>query len=85
MMGKKDVKTRTGITKEMTLGEIVAEYPEAVEVMLRRGLHCVGCQVAAWETLEQGAKAHGMSDREIDSMINEMNRLVKNLKDKSKK
>ena len=84
-MGMRDDKTGAGITRDMTLGEIVRRYPEAVEVMLRRGLHCVGCHVAAWETLEQGAKAHGMSDREIDSMISEMNKLVKNIKDKSKK
>ena len=73
------------ITKGMTLGEIITEYPEAVEIMLKNGLHCVGCHVAAYETLEQGAKAHGMSDKQIEVMLNEMNELVKNIKEKSKK
>lgn len=76
---------REKITKGMTLEEIIKEYPETVDVMLKRGLHCVGCHVAAWETLEQGAKAHGMSDKNIESMLKEMNGVVKNIKEESKK
>jgi len=76
---------RKEITKGMTLGEIVKNYPEAVEIMLKHGLHCVGCHFAAWETLEQGAKAHGMSEREIKSMLNEMNKMIKDIKGESKK
>ncbi len=83
-MGKKAEK-KGKVTKDMTLGDIIKEYPETVEVMLKRGLHCVGCHVAAWETLEQGAKAHGMSEKEIESMLSEMNNLVKNIKKESKK
>jgi len=73
------------VTKDMTLGEIITEFPETVEVMLRNGLHCVGCHVAAYETLEQGAKAHGMSDKDIEKMLEEMNDIVKNIKEKGKK
>ncbi len=83
-MGKK-AERKGKVTKDMTLGEIIKEYPETVEVMLKRGLHCVGCHVAAWETLEQGAKAHGMSEKDIESMLSEMNKLVKNIKKESKK
>lgn len=83
-MGKKAEK-KGKVTKDMTLGDIIKKYPETVEVMLKRGLHCVGCHVAAWETLEQGAKAHGMSEKEIESMLSEMNNLVKNIKKGNKK
>jgi len=41
--------------------------------MLRYGLHCVGCMAAAGETLEEGAKAHGMKDKEIERMVSEIN------------
>lgn len=61
------------ISKEMTLGEIVRDFPQAVPVMLEKGLHCIGCHVAAFETVEQGAKAHGMADKEIEKMVSEMN------------
>lgn len=73
------------ITKDMTLGEIITGFPETVEVMLKNGLHCVGCHVAAYETLEQGAKAHDMSDKDIEKMLEEMNDIVKNIKEKGKK
>jgi hybrid cluster-associated redox disulfide protein len=61
------------ITKDMQLGELVSRYPEAAEVMLKHGMHCIGCQMAAWETIEQGAKAHGMDDKQLDRMLKEMN------------
>ena len=63
------------ITKDMTLGEIAAEYPEAVDVLLKYGLHCIGCHVAAWETLEQGAMAHGLYGGKFDKLLNELNQI----------
>ncbi len=73
------------ITRDMTLGDIVVKYPEVAGVMIKHGLHCVGCHVAAYETLEQGASAHGMSEKEMESMIREMNEVVNNLRKKNKK
>jgi len=64
------------ISKEMPLGEVVKSFPPAVPVMLKYGLHCVGCHVAAFETIEQGARAHGMSDEGIAKMVEEMNKAV---------
>ena len=66
------------ITKEMTLGEVVAKFPETVQVMLGYGLHCVGCHVAAYETIEQGVLAHGMDKNQLKKMLDEMNKAVKN-------
>ncbi len=64
------------ISKEMALGEMVSKYPDTGPIMLKYGLHCVGCHVAAYETIEQGAKAHGMTDEDIDKMLEEMNKAV---------
>jgi|TARA_B100001964_G_C14045925_1_gene514774 hybrid cluster-associated redox disulfide protein len=63
------------ITKNMTLGETVSKYPESAEVLLKYGLHCIGCHVATWETLEQGAMAHGMDNKKLDDMLKELNNL----------
>ncbi len=65
------------ISKEAALGEVVTKFPAAVPVMLKHGLHCVGCHVAASETVEQGAKAHGMTDQQVDELLKEMNKAVK--------
>jgi hybrid cluster-associated redox disulfide protein len=64
------------ISKDMALGDVVTKFPAAVPTMLGYGLHCVGCHVAAFETIEQGAKAHGMTEKEIDKMLAEMNKAV---------
>jgi hybrid cluster-associated redox disulfide protein len=64
------------VTKKMTLGEVVSKYPEAAEVMLNHGLHCVGCHVALWETIEQGALAHGMNEKELKEMLEEINKKI---------
>jgi len=66
-----------GISKQMALGEVVRNFPDAVPIMIGYGLHCVGCHVAAFETIEQGAKAHGMADKDIEKMVSEMNKAIK--------
>ena len=60
----------------MLLGSVVAEYPEAAEVMLEYGLHCVGCFANAYDTVEIGAKVHGMTDAEIDGMVEKVNDVI---------
>lgn len=61
------------ISKDMTLGEIAENYPEAIDVLLKYGLNCIGCHVASWETLKQGVAAHGISNKELDNMLKELN------------
>jgi len=63
------------ITKTMTLGEIVTKYPESADILMKYGLHCIGCSVATWETLEQGAMAHGIDGKKLDNMLRELNHL----------
>ena len=64
------------ITKDMTLGEVAAKYPKAVMVLFKYGMHCIGCHVATYETIEQGAMAHGLGDKEIAQMLDEMNKSI---------
>ena len=64
------------ITKEMTIGDVVAKYPSVIEPLQSAGVHCVGCHVSYHETLEQGFKGHGMSDEEVDMVISKLNLAV---------
>ena len=61
------------ITKKMTFREILEKKPEAARILFEYGMHCCGCHMAADETLEQGAKAHGMSDKDINELIKKLN------------
>ena len=58
----------------MTFSEILEKNPEAAKVMFNYGLHCVGCHIAAFETLEQGSIAHGLTKDQLNKMIKEINK-----------
>lgn len=74
------------IQRDQNLGEIAAKHPAAAKVMLEYGLHCVGCFANRFDSVEVGAKLHGMSDQEVDEMLEEINQAVqKNIKTTSKK
>ena len=61
----------TKITKDMLIGDVVKKYPNSVNIMLDYGLECIGCHVATWETLEQGAQGHGI---DVDNLVRELNK-----------
>ena len=58
----------------MLIGDVVKKYPFSVEIMLEHGLQCVGCHVATWETIEQGAAGHGI---DADKLVNDLNKKIK--------
>lgn len=61
------------ISKEMAIGEVVQKYPQTIPVFLQHGLMCVGCAVARFENIEQGARAHGI---DVDALIAALNKVV---------
>ena len=61
------------ITKEMAIGDIVQENPQTVRVFLSHGLMCIGCAAARFESLEQGALAHGI---DVDTLVKDLNSVV---------
>ena len=62
------------VNKDMTIGEVVKKYPQTVPVFFKHGLACVGCHVAAWETVEQGAVSHGIMD--VDALLRDLNKVA---------
>jgi len=68
------VKKVKKITKNMILGEVARKYPETINVFLEHGLPCAMCHVAFHETIEQGAKSHGIK---VDKLVEELNKAIK--------
>lgn len=58
------------VTKDMSIIDVVQNYPESLEVFARYGLGCVGCAAARFENLEAGAKVHGIDPDELIGAIN---------------
>lgn len=54
------------IIKEMLLGEILRAKPEAAEVLVPVGMHCLGCPSSQLESLEDACMVHGV---EVDEVL----------------
>ena len=62
------------ITENILIGELIDKYPKIAEKLVKKyGFHCIGCMAAGGETLGEGARVHGMSEKEIKKMIREIN------------
>jgi hybrid cluster-associated redox disulfide protein len=70
MAGEKKEKNGK-VTKEMAISEILEKKPESAGIFMKHGIHCLGCVAAHFETLEQGAKAHGINADKLVEEINE--------------
>lgn len=64
------------ITKDTTIGEIVEKYPQVVETLMSFGVHCVGCHVSPFESLEGGFKGHGMDDATVEEAVRKLNEII---------
>ena len=63
------------ISKKMTFAQLLAEKPEAAEILMEKGLGCIMCPMAQQETIEQGCKVHGIN---ADDVIKEIKKRFKN-------
>lgn len=61
------------ITGDMTFFEVMRMYPQAVAVLQKHNLGCIGCMGAQNESLTQGANAHGLN---IDELLKDLNAAV---------
>jgi len=66
------------ISRKTPIGELVLNHPVAAAVLLEHGFHCIGCGLAAYETIEEGAAAHGFDDAQIDALVLEIQDAAKN-------
>lgn len=58
------------ITKEMLLGEILGTKPEAAEVVMQMGMHCLGCPSSQMESLADACMVHGLDADELLKKLN---------------
>ena len=59
------------ITKDMTIGQVVRQNPDKVDVLMSFGMGCVGCPSAQAETLEEAAMVHGLN---VENLIEALNK-----------
>lgn len=68
------------ISKDDKIEDVVTQYPETMMVFMKHGLHCVGCHVSAFESIEDGAMSHGIN---ADALVADLNKVISSRKQKS--
>lgn len=61
------------LSKATILSEVVEQSPRTAELLSEYGLHCVNCFASTFDTLETGAQVHGISNDELEQLIDEIN------------
>ncbi len=59
------------VTKSMTIGEMLQLDRNIAGILMRAGMHCIGCPSAQGESLEEAAMVHGMNADLLESQIND--------------
>lgn len=59
------------ISRNMTIGQILAVDGNIAPILMRMGMHCLGCPSSQAETLEEAAMVHGIDIELLESQIND--------------
>ena len=59
------------VTKDMIISDIIGIDTNIIPILMRAGMHCIGCPSTQGESLEEAAFVHGMDADELVNQINE--------------
>lgn len=58
------------VSKDMTIGQLLNQYPQVAPVLMQIGMHCLGCPSAQAESLADAAMVHGI---DADLLVEKIN------------
>ena len=58
------------ITKDTIIAEVIQINPNAAQILMSYGMHCIGCPSSQGESLEEACFVHGMN---VDTLVNTIN------------
>lgn len=59
------------ITKDMIIEDIIQLDANLVPILMKCGMHCVGCPASRGESLEEACFVHGLDANEVEAKLNE--------------
>jgi hybrid cluster-associated redox disulfide protein len=71
-VGSRPWKGEAIFTKDMSLMEALQAEPRAREVFAAHGMGCVGCMGVSMESIEDGAKMHGIDPEVVLADLNKL-------------
>ncbi len=69
--------SETIITKNTPIKSLIEAHPEVAEILMAYGLQCANCHFSEFDTLEDGARLHGLNEEDIKMMVKDVNMFVK--------
>ncbi|MDD7218698.1 MAG: DUF1858 domain-containing protein [Blautia sp.] len=58
------------VSKDMLIGELLQLDSNIAPLLMRAGMHCIGCPSSQMESLEEAAMVHGM---DADLLVQQIN------------
>ena len=58
------------VSKDMIISELIKIDPAIIAILMRAGMHCIGCPSAQGESLEEAALVHGL---DADMLVDQIN------------
>jgi hybrid cluster-associated redox disulfide protein len=53
------------VTASTTVADVLLKRPRAARILVNHRMHCVGCAIAPFETLEEACEIYGVSLRDL--------------------
>lgn len=77
-------KASTSIKPDILIADLLEIEPEvAIFLLTEYGIHCVNCFAAAFDTLEEGARIHGIVGADFEELLQGVEAIVFNKKGKN--
>ena len=58
------------VSKDMLIGQLLQIDANIAPILVRAGMHCLGCPSSQMESLEEAAMVHGL---DVDVLVNQIN------------
>lgn len=66
----KEESSMAQVTKKMLIGQLLQLDPNIAPILMRAGMHCLGCPSSQMESLEEAAMVHGL---DADILVQQIN------------
>mgnify|MGYP000171615366 CR=1 FL=1 len=61
------------VKKDMLIGQLITLDPNIAPILMRAGMHCLGCPASQAESLEEACMVHGI---DCDDLVSKMNEIL---------
>lgn len=58
------------VTKDMLIGQLLTIDQNIAVILMRAGMHCIGCPSSQMESLEEASMVHGL---DCDMLVDQIN------------